>query len=401
MINKLKKYFKSKKHFWNINIKSDKWINEFKLKKIDKIKIEHKIENWKLKCIIISDNSLYWKKATLKLISKINVKDYRPVNNKKVLYKTDFIINLDLNNVIFLDLKNYKNYSYEWNMININLFTELKVDDSLFFDTLINKKIQESLLKKPDVKKINLSQSIIDPKDNFNLIDNIKVIPTNAMFKVLWLSIIWSIIILINTFIWIHDQFVWEASTYFYSHYDSDWDSNSPLINSLLWSWILWIGIWKMMKTQLRRYMKFALNKIKFNEAIDNIYNIKDIIKWKSRVDLKNVELRIVACNIEKGQYKRWSWTTTRTVSFSEPLRAIIIYKKKIDLIPKKTDIREYLSWEFSFEEMYRTLYPEQKISNTHWIFVHWEIQLLHNKFIDQELIGDFSYFKYENFLQW
>ena len=341
------------------------------------------------------------KKATLSLISKVNVKDSRHIDDRKVLYKSNFKISLGSDNIVIIDLKNHKNFSYEWNMIDINLFTELKIDDSFFFDTSINKKIQNSLFIKPAVKKPNLAKSIIEPKDNFNLIDNIKAIPADAILAVFWLSIIWWIIILINTIIWIHDQFVWEASTYFYSHYNSDWDYNSPFVSSLVWSWALWVVVWKMMKTQLKKYMKFALRKIKFDEAINYTYNVRDIVRWKSRVDLKNVELRIVACNMEKGEYRRWSWSNARTVSFAEPIRALTIYNKKIDFIPKQTDIREYLSWEFSFEEMYKTLYPEQKISDTHWLFVHWEIQLLHNRFIDQELIGDFSYFKYEHFLQW
>jgi len=69
-------------------------------------------------------------------------------------------------------------------MIDINLFTELKIDDSFFFDTSINKKIQNSLFIKPAVKKPNLAKSIIEPKDNFNLIDNIKAIPADAILAV-------------------------------------------------------------------------------------------------------------------------------------------------------------------------------------------------------------------------
>ena len=63
MIEDLKKYFKDKKHFWNAGGDLKKWVNKFKVKKSNKVTIEHNIENWKLKCIIIiSDSSLYWKK---------------------------------------------------------------------------------------------------------------------------------------------------------------------------------------------------------------------------------------------------------------------------------------------------------------------------------------------------
>ena len=144
-----------------------------------------------------------------------------------------------------------------------------------------------------------------------------------------------------------------------------------------------------------------GIRKIKFLGTRDKKYKIRDIVKWKSRVDLKNIELRIVACNMEKGQYIRGSGSNRRTVSFVEPIRAVSLYSKKIDFIPRNVDVWEYLDWEVSFEKMYKSLYPEQRVSETHWLTVHWEIQLLHKKFIDQELIWDANYFIYKYFLQW
>jgi len=67
-------------------------------------------------------------------------------------------------------------------MINIDLFVEVIVDDAVFFDTKVTKKIQEALFIKPKVAKI--SKNILNPKDNFNLIDNLKAIPFDAMIFV-------------------------------------------------------------------------------------------------------------------------------------------------------------------------------------------------------------------------
>jgi hypothetical protein len=36
---------------------------------------------------------------------------------------------------------------------------------------------------------------------------------------------------------------------------------------------------------------------------------------------------------------------------------------------------------------MYKVLYPMQMISSTHGLDIHWEVQLIHKEFIDQELI--------------
>lgn len=354
----------------------------------------------KLKCVVeVNDSFYYWKKATLKLVSKVDVIDSRPINWSKTIYSKKFTIDSFIDDIFNIDLKKYKNYTYKWKKININLVVELIVDDAIIFDTKLTEKIQKEIWNKPKVS--TSAKFMISPMDLFNMIDNLKAIPNTAKVIVMWLSIVWVFVIIINMLVWFHDQFTVESQTYFYSHYDSDWESNSPLFNALAWSWTIWAWIWFMIKTQLKKYMTFFFTKTKFLWNIDRIFKVSDIIWWKSRVDLKDISLRIVACNMELWQYKRWSWTNTRTVSFSEPTRAVSLYDSKIDFIPKNTDIGEYIKWEFSFEKMYKVLYPEQIISNTHWLKVHWEVQLLHDKFIDQELIGDSSFFRYKNFLQW
>lgn len=123
------------------------------------------------------------------------------------------------------------------------------------------------------------------------------------------------------------------------------------------------------------------------------------MLTWKSRVDLNNVTLKIVAANIEKGKYTRGSWTKTRTISFSHPTRAVEIFSKSYDYIPKEVEITEYLKWDVSFIEMYKHLYPELKTTWKHGIMVRWEVQLIHNKLIDQELIGTQDLCGYIKFL--
>lgn len=393
MIEKINGYFSTKFSKWIINK------NNFKEKISKKIKITNKVVNGKLKSIIdINDKELYKKNAKFRLVSEVKVIDSNPVDSRKVLFKKSFVVESWIEEII-IDLKKYKNFSYKWNQININLFVELVIDDSIFFDTKITSIIQNSLFVKPKV--LSPWKSIINPKDNFNLIENIKVIPFDAMALVFWLSIVWAIVIAINTFFWLHDQFVNDTQTYFYSHSNSDWESSSPLFNSLASSGALWAWIWFMIKTQLRRYMTFIFKKTKFLWDVTKNYRVRDIVTWKSRIDLKDVELKIVACNMEKGQYVRWSGSNKRTVSFSTPIRAISLFDEKIDFIPKNTDISEYFKWEVSFERMYRVLYPEQMISNSHWISIHFEVQLIHDKFIDQELIWNSTFFKYEHFLKW
>ncbi|MCD5380847.1 hypothetical protein LR004_02870 [Candidatus Gracilibacteria bacterium] len=370
----------------------------FKEKKSSKVHVEHSVENKALKCRIIFANSeMYGKKVNFGIISKVQVIDGSAVNTQKTIFKHTFVVQSSTEDII-VDMSKYKNFSYNGTNINIVLFSELVIDDAIIFDTKITKQIESSLFIKPKVS--SNSELIINPKDSFNLIENIKAVSTDSMIKLFGLSLLGGVVILVNMLVGIHDQFTIESQTYLYSHHDSDGDANSPLVDALIGSGALGIFVWRMMKKQLRKYMSFGIRKIKFLGTRDKKYKIRDIVKGKSRVDLKNIELRIVACNMEKGQYIRGSGSNRRTVSFVEPIRAVSLYSKKIDFIPRNVDVGEYLDGEVSFEKMYKSLYPEQRVSETHGLTVHWEIQLLHKKFIDQELIGDANYFIYKYFLQ-
>jgi hypothetical protein len=54
---------------------------------------------------------LYGKKATFRLISKVNVIDSRAVDSTKILFKKNFVIDSSIHDLI-IDLTKYKNFSY-------------------------------------------------------------------------------------------------------------------------------------------------------------------------------------------------------------------------------------------------------------------------------------------------
>lgn len=355
------------------------------------------ISNNKLQLNIeVLDRELMWKEATIQLIFTTKVQDSRPVNSKKVLHTESFILESPYQTKE-IDLTKHKSYTYKWQKISMDLSCKVIINDSIFFDTKISEKIERNINTKPKVS--NNAKRIIQPKDLFDFFKNLQAIPHKNKIQVFWLAIIWWIIMAVNALIWIHDQFVSESQTFLYSHTDSDWDSSSPLGNSLAASWVLWAWVWFLMKKQLRKYMSFAFRKFDFPTGKDAQIKIKELLTWKPLVDLQDTTLRIVAANIEKGQYVRGSWTKRRTVSFSNPVRWVVLYEEKIWLLPQKENISQFLKWEFSFEEMYHTLYPEQKTWSSHGVWVHWEVQLIHNTFIDQELIWPKHFLEYNNFL--
>ena len=58
-------------------------------------------------------------------------------------------------------------------------------------------------------------------------------------------------------------------------------------------------------------------------------------------------------------------------------------------MISKGTPIDSYFNQEFSFEPMFKSLYPRQMVSSEHGLDLAWEVQLIVDDFVDQELHGD------------
>ena len=351
-----------------------------------------------VECEISFDPEFIGHDAEFRLVAEVRVKDSRPVHSEKIFFEQKFRVQQDIH-TFEIPRKQFHAYSYKGDKIDIRIHTRVKVDDALIFDTKVSEEHQVELGTKPEVA--NDARVMIEPNDIFKFFENLKAIPAHNQMITLVLLVIGGIIMLVNAIIGIHDQLVPESMTYLYSHVDSDGESQSPLVAGLAGSGVLGLLVWFAIRHQLRKYMKFSLSLINQPARIlpQDSYRVSSFFTGKSRVPLENITLRIVACNMEKGQYVRGSGTDQRTVSFSDPVRGVLLYEKHVDHIPARTPIRDYFNDDFSFGPMFSILFPPLEISSTHGLDVHWEIQLLHPDFVDQELIGLNRFFHYEDFL--
>jgi len=335
--------------------------------------------------------------ATFKLVAEVKVHDSRAVNDVRILHEDSFQI-AGPEHVVSIPRHTIRAYSYNGERIDIEIHTQLVIDDAVLFDTKISQQQELDLGLRPPVKEdANL---IVEPKDDFFFFSNLKAIPALNQLITLGLAVVGGIVILINMAVGLHDQFSPEAMTYFYDHRDADGDAESPVIKALSLSGPIGFMIWMAIKGQLRKYMKFHL-KIG-HEAIrpDQDYVASALFGGRARVPLKDITLRVVASNMEHGQYRRGSGTNERTVSFSEPVRGVVLFEKNVAYIPPREPIGPYFNDRFTFTEMFKLLYPPYQTCKTHGVGVRWEIQLIHPEFIDQELVGPQHSFRYEDFLQ-
>ena len=348
--------------------------------------------------LIIPDPELIGKKATFTIKRHVQVNDSRPVHDTEEMFKHKFTVRGEKVTVpIPHHVLEDHPFQYDGKEIEIKCFGELVINDKLIRkDTSVQKDLPVEALKKPEV--LSNTNELIEPKDIFSFSKNLMAIPTHNKIATLGLLVVGLVVIVVNMLIGVHDQFSPEHATYFYSHFDSDGDRTTPLGKALGGCGAIGAAIWFAIRRQLRKYMTFGLKPISKSVTRQSEHAVSDLFYGVSRTDLKDVTLRIVACNMEKGQYVRGSGSNQRTVSFSTPVRGVLLYSKKVTLIPKNHSVENHFRDSMSFEPMFKVLYPPSEVSKSHGLFIYWEIQLIHNDFVDQELVGDTARFRREDF---
>ena len=344
----------------------------------------------------VRDSELVGHDAEFSLVAKVEVMRRGGIDSSKTLHSQTFRVESGATDFL-IPAGKLRFYSYEGKHVELRLLTRVRVDDGFVFDTTVS---EEQLIRIGGKPRLNTDAGeIIEPGDAFRFFANLKAIPPQNQIVTLALAVVGGLVMLVNAIIGAHDQFAPEAATWLYSHYDSDGDANSPLFMALAGSGMLGAGVWFLMRRQLRKYMQFRLAEppAPIERGVD--YRVSELIAGRARVPLEDVTLRIVACNMECGQYEERRGTDTVTVSFKEPVRGVVLYEKTVGRIPARTPIGDYFNDRLRFDPMFAALYPPAMLGSKHGVDVRWEVQLLHTEFVDQELVGPTEALAYKDFL--
>lgn len=335
------------------------------------------------------------RQATFTVHAVAEVKDSDPKDSKKSIFSVSFRV--ENTRVRFeLPFKKVRSYAFKGSNIHIVWKVKLKIDDGIIFDTTCKKDFSRPLSKPP--KKGDAAR-LIDPKDHIDYAANLGAL--SFADKVQFWVILFGGMMLITvlTLGGLVIDFRPSPST---SSSDDEGGGGVTAI-ALFVDFLVGYGMYAGLKGRLRSYMTFNLSKRGLVKKVDrNTWvSVTDLVRGSPKVDLEDVTLRVVACNMEKGQYYRGSGSDRTTVDFSEPIQALLLFEQKVDHIAAGTSIREHFSGEFGFAAMFDYLYPPNRIGAKHGIDVYWEVQLLVRHLIDQELVGPVvNRFRYEDFFQ-
>src|SRR5512140_3047752 len=278
----------------------------------------------RVRCVVdVHDEKLLGKSADLRIRRTVNVKDSRGVNESGVVFEMR-VPSLAPTNAIDIVPSTLKTYTYQGAMIDVTVRTEIEVKDGIIFDTVIEDDDQIRLFAKPEISCD--AKGIVEPKDAFSFVANLRAIPAQNQLITIALCAIAALVVAANTIVGVHDELAPEPLTWVYDHVGSKGKSESPFFKSLAGDGVVGAGLWVAIRRQLRKYMTFQLAPMPARICAGDNVVASTLVAGVSRVDLDDVLVRVVACNMEKGQYKRGSGTKERTVSFTEPVRAVILY---------------------------------------------------------------------------
>ena len=338
------------------------------------------------------------RQATFTVHAVAEVQDSDPKDSEKSIFSRSFRV--ENTRVTFeLPFKKVRSYAFKGSNIHIVWKVKLKIDDGIILDTTYKKDFS-CPLSKPSQKED--AARLIDPRDRSYYATNLgaRTSAEQMQFLVVWVGGIF-LLAMITIGVLVIDL----KMSFF---------TNKGILTGIAFfvDCLVVVGMYMWTRVLLRGFLTFnrsylanigSMDKVSALKKVDRdtLVSLRDLVQGRCRVDLKDVTLRVVACNMEKGQYYRGSGSDRSTVDFSEPIQAILLFEQKVDHIAAGTSIREHFSGEFGFAAMFDYLYPPNRISANHGIDVYWEVQLLVRHLIDQELVGPVSNrFRYEDFFQ-
>ena len=323
----------------------------------------------------ITDPKMMGKKAEFTLDLASEVHDSRAVNDETNLYTDKFVVDRT-EYELEIPTDSFECFTYKGTHASIVLRANLKVDDAwILRDSQVSRTTQFKLVDARSGSSGGDATDVIDPFDTVQFGKNFDALSSEKKMGFILMSLFCGLGLLGGSWL------IWGNLS----------QSEDGVVISVVLIIILLVAtvcLWVWQKNSFfRSYINVSLRPIRdINRS--TCLPISQLVSGKSEIDLKNMTLRVVACNMEKGQYIRGSGTDRRTVSFQEPVRPIILYSERVGHIPARQEIGNHFPGEVDFGPMFKALYPPLEISEKHGLAIYWEVQLLHDEFIDHELEG-------------
>jgi len=236
------------------------------------------------------DQNAVGESMTLSVHQHVNVNVSGGVNKSKRVYREAFKVFSAGALTRRIPTEDIGAYTYEGN--DISMSTEVQVAKSESILKFLNKQsrsVKLGFFRAPNDKAS--AQVMIEPPDQFDLFKNIQVLSGSDRLYFFFVCTLAVLAIGANTLLGWHDQSAPVGSTYFYSHYNSDGEKQSPMFTAMMVNSGLAASFGFWMKMILRRYMSFRLVGRLGKVSLGKRYSLRRLLSGESRIALQNCDL--------------------------------------------------------------------------------------------------------------
>lgn len=317
--------------------------------------------------------------AKFRIRHSVTVHDSDPADIDHVAFERQFVI-AEPRCSIDVPASAIPNFGYRGSKIDIACQAEVVVDDAVFFDSKERQEVHLKYLNPNKDRLVANPSAEMSPRDEINFFRNFAVIALKQ--KLAWIGAFITFILgMVGNFVLaLFDTFV-AAQPILYSK-----DVDFGLFGAGIGAFIGGRAFAAVQKRILRSY-KIARLAVNPPEIVKGgSYRMSDFLAAKSAANLQNVTLRLIAANLECGQYWRGSGTNRSKVTFSQPTRAVILFEKTTAMILKRASIETYFDEAFDFDSAFDCLRPDNMISQTHGLKFTAVIQIMVGDLADTQL---------------
>lgn len=343
-------------------------------------------------CHVELDGSHAGRRVTFSLVRKVSVKDHRAIDKEDLLFSHDFRAEVGRRESFELPGEDAAIYSYRGPHMDIQLLCRIVVDDGFLWDTTVEEAVQADPFPHPRTGAC--ARHLADPEDQYRFFENLQALPPGRRLLAGTVAALGIGGLAANGFVTLHDMITPSREAFFYPP-----DAGPTLMMSLFLTFLGGTLVYATLKKLMGGYVSLAPARLAGPLGREDQVRVGDLFRAEALTDLSGLRVRVIACNQEKGQYRRGSGTNTRTVSFSHPTRGVVLLDRTLGVLRRGTEVHLELRDPLDLTPMFDGLYPPQMVGAHHGMNVHFEIQLMHDDLIDRELVLPPETFDWHAFL--
>lgn len=336
------------------------------------------------------------REATFELVRRVLVLDEAPEHYEEVLFAHRFAARPGETEEFALPGLGEGLFEYAGTQISIELTARVRVHDGFLSDTTGEQVFPQRLFATPRAGEG--ARELMEQADLYDFGKALAALPAAGKAKVGAFAAISGGLALFTSVAALHDLFVPTSEAWLFLGPAIF----TPIAAAALVALTLG-GTYLVARRQLPDYLTLILTPPPGGFRRGERYRLGDHFSAVSQVDLHDVCLRIVACNLERGRYhrRRGAGSNQRNVivSFEEPVRGVQLLQVSLPAVSAGEDLATRCEHPLDFTPLFDALYPEQTPDPAYGLALRCEVQLIHMDYVDKKAAFDPAAFELAGFM--